>query len=170
MIVLALCGLPGSGKSTLARELERVTGWQRLDRDALRARHFDYGGYTSVDKQVLALHMRGEMRAWLARGASVILDGMTFSSARERAAFAQDAAAGGAHWRIVWLDCERTVARERIAMDAHHPARDRTPALVDEVASRFEPPTDALRLNASQSVDQLVRTVLATVTENRHAS
>lgn len=163
-IVIAMCGLPGSGKSTLARALQDHTGWTRLDRDALRAELFADGGYADDDKAILNRIMRERMSACLTNTRSLILDGMTFSSASERAAFRSDAQAAGADWLLVWLDCPAATARQRVAGDRLHVAMDRTPELVSKVAQRFEAPRESLRLNALDSVPELLRRVLAALT------
>lgn len=160
MHVIALCGLPGSGKSTLAGRLVAQTGWRLLDRDALRGEVFESGGYTDADKEKLAALLQERLAAHLADGRSVILDGMTFSRAQERARFRALAEAHHACWLLVWLDCDPALARERVHRGAPHPASDRDAALVDRVAARFEPPADALHLDATRDVDALCVCVL----------
>lgn len=149
LVMVAFCGLPGSGKSTLAKALEKATGWTRLDRDGLRRDVFPAGGYEDADKRRLAGILTEQLRVVLASGNSVILDGMTLSRADERSRFENIARELDASWLLVWMDCDVTVARTRVAADRHHPAEDRTAALVDDVSRRFEIPGDALRIDAA---------------------
>lgn len=161
-VVVALCGLPGSGKSTLARALAAATGWMRLDRDELRRRVFaDGGGYSDADKRALAAWLCDELAAHAANAESVIVDGMTFSRMEERERFASAAHAAGARWRLVWLDCDAALARERVRDDEHHPATDRTASLVDRVAARFERPVHAIRIDATQPTDAQLGHIIA---------
>ena len=159
MHVIALCGLPGSGKSTLAAALAEVMRWPVLDRDGLRSR-WPKLDYQDVDKRLLNEAMRADMSLHLLGGRSVILDGMTFSRDSERKLFADSARHAGAAWHLVWLACDPAVARERVAASASHPAADRNPGLVDAVHARFEMPTDALRLDARASIDELLAQVV----------
>lgn len=161
--VSAFCGLPGSGKSTLARMLECHTGWRRLDRDALRGRMFSSGGYSHDDKQQLAVVMRGDLQKLLLAGESVILDGMTLSRHAEREEFRQHSVLHGAHWLLVWLDCDVDTAKRRIRFDTAHPAADRNPALVDDVAARFERPVDAWRLDGMLTTNEQLHALLAEI-------
>lgn len=159
--VVAFCGLPGSGKSTLARALSKATGWARIDRDELRRERFPVGGYTDADKRVLDEEMQREMHARLARGEPVILDGMTLSRAVQRDAFHRAALDVGADWLLVWLDCDATLARERVIADRNHPALDRDAALVDRVAATFENPSNAVRIDAALSTATQLQYLLA---------
>lgn len=137
--LLILIGIPGSGKSTLARCLAAQLGWERVDRDAIRAAMFPRCAFT-VDEKSAA----GEA-AWLAvethllAGRSCIVDGMTFADnlQRERARELADLAA--AHHVALMLECPLRVAQARVAAQGGHAAGDRDTQLVQEVASRMAP-------------------------------
>lgn len=158
--VVGLCGLPGSGKSTLARALADATGWLRLDRDAMRREIFSSGGYSDADKAKLAELLRAHTGNVVETGGCVILDGMTLSRASERAGFAGATRAAGGHWLTVWVDCDVMTARARVSAANDHPAMDRDSALVDQVATRFEIPDDALRVDAALPVSVQLERVL----------
>lgn len=166
--VVALCGLPGSGKSTLARALQECLRWQRLDRDRLRGELFGGDGYSREEKLQLADAMRERLRTALLGGDSVILDGMTFSSQAEREMFSRLAESLDAHWQLVWIDCDPETAKARIHRDALHPAVDRTPALVDEVAARFAKPDGALRVDGALDVEAQVQMLLVMLARSAH--
>lgn len=134
-------GLPGTGKSHLVRMLlARRPGLLVLSRDALRAAlvphpTFDAGEKSLVDDIVVS--MAGFL---LARGQSVVIDGMALSSAARVRQFAEAAGAAGATFRLVECSCSEETALRRIAGDSgSHPAGDRSPALYREVRQRFQP-------------------------------
>lgn len=158
--VVALCGLPGAGKSTLAARLARSTGALHLDRDCLRGEIHVQGGYSAAEKALLNDEMRVRLARHLAAGRSVVLDGMTLARETDRVRFRTVAQREGARWLLAWLDCPLEQARERVAADVHHPAGDRSPALVDVVAARFELPSEGMRLDARRSPGELEAEVL----------
>jgi thymidylate kinase len=55
----------------------------------------------------------------------------------------------------LWLDCPIDTAMARVAAQPH-PAADRSPELVREVAQRFERPDDALRIDATLSLEEMI--------------
>lgn len=151
--LVVLVGLPGSGKSTLARRLCSREGPALVDRDVLpEKRESKAAANAAVFRQAAAL---------LRRGRSVVIDGMTFARASERRRARQVARRCGARCVEIFLACPPALARERVRTDRGHPARDRTPALVDEVSRRFVPVgPDAVRLDARRHIDALVTAAL----------
>lgn len=154
-------GLPGAGKSTLARALQRRLGAARVDRDALRARRFPGEPVTAAHKRVASAEVWREAAALLRARRSVIVDGMTFAGGADRRHAAALARRLRARCRAIYLDCPPELARRRVARALRHPASDRTPALVTEVAARFEPVgREALRLDATKPAGALARAAL----------
>jgi len=153
-LAVILVGLPGSGKSTLARHLCERFGLVLVDRDALRAELFPECRYTEAEKLAANRAVLARLRQHCARGESCIVDGMTFGRQGEREAARAVIAEHGARLLMLWLDCPVEIAVERVT-DQAHPARDRSPALVREVAARFEPPEDAVRIDATLSAAEI---------------
>jgi len=154
--LVALIGLPGAGKSELARAIAAEKDWPIVDRDAFPRPTFDDAGKAeATDAAFTAL------REALLQGRSCILDGMTLSSAQQRARVREIARECAAQTVLIWLDCPVDVAIARVAAQADHPSRDRSAALVREVAVRFtQPERDVLRLDARRATRDLLPLVL----------
>jgi predicted kinase len=139
-MLIVFRGLPGTGKSFLVHRLVRKrAGILVLSRDTLRAGMiaeptFTQGEKTLVDDLVVA------MAAFLlARGHSVVIDGMALSSAARVEQLASVAEAAGKAVRLIECVCSQRTALARIASDAGaHLAGDRGEKLYAEVKARFE--------------------------------
>ena len=153
--VVALVGLPGSGKSVLAARLV-PRGFALIDRDAIRAQLFPECAFTPAEKQAANQAVLATLRAHCVAGRESLLDGMTFGRRREREAVRAIAMELGFRFIALWLDCPVDMAAARVAAQPHL-AADRGPALVREVAARFEPPEDAVKLDATLPLDEMVR-------------
>lgn len=164
-LVVALVGLPGSGKSTLAGPLCARFGLRLIDRDALRAELFHDCGFTAEEKEAANTAVFEQLHRHCSQGKSCLIDGMTFGRATERSAARVIAGDLGAQFLALWLDCPVELAVARVATDIH-PAKDRNAKLVREVAARFEPPLDALRLDATlpaAEIQQIAARLVAAV-------
>lgn len=158
--MVVLIGLPGSGKSTLAAALCQRFSLALIDRDCIRERLFPDCRFTEAEKRAANQGVLEALRENCAVGTSSLLDGMTFGRERERQAVRCIAAEHGFGCVMLWLDCPVDLAMARVARQSH-PAADRTPQLVREVAGRFEEPSDALRLDAALPAAELLQRVLA---------
>lgn len=163
--LILLIGLPGAGKSTLALALAPHLRAAIVDRDAIRAQRFPGA---PVDPRITALAnavMEDRIRARLAGGDTVIVDGRTWASSHERRRLVELGRDAGAVIEQIWIDVPVAVAIERVETSrAAHPASDRDAALVREVAARFEPPgPEALQLDGRRAAAELVEAVLARV-------
>ena len=158
--VVVLAGLPGSGKSTLASYLCERFDLTLIDRDEIRDQLFPDCRFTEMEKQAANQAVLEQLRLNCAAGTSSLLDGMTFGRESERRAVRTIAAEHGYGCMVLWLDCPADVAAERVAQQ-RHPAADRSPQLVREVAGRFEKPGDAVRLDAALSMEEVRRRAAA---------
>jgi len=152
--VLLLTGLPGSGKSTLARFLAARFALEVIDRDRIRADLFPECSFSAAEKQAANTAVFAALRTQCLAGRSSLLDGMTFSRESERETARSIAVQHGFSCLILWIDCPVELAIIRVQAGGHA-ARDRDASLVREVAARFEPPEDALRIDASMQMHEI---------------
>jgi predicted kinase len=172
-VVVALIGLPGAGKSVVASALVEQLGLRRVCRDAIRRGMFPRCSYSFAEKRAAFRAMLLALEINCMLDESSVIDGVTFS--RRRDLLRVDAAIRRYHFTPVpiFLDCPPDVARARIAADVannRHLARDRTPEIVTEVLTRFDPPPpNALVINAALPAAEVCRLAVQAVTEQRMA-
>lgn len=161
-LLLVLIGLPGAGKTSLARALAPLLPAVIVDRDAIRARCCPGAAANAQTNAVANAEMAREIGQRLRAGANVIADGRSYALDIDRCRMAELALAAGARVRFIWLDVSLELAEWRVTQSrAAHPASDRTPRLVQEVAARFEDVEDrALQLDGSLPVEMLADKVL----------
>lgn len=137
MLVL-MAGLPATGKSTLARALAQRSKGVVLDKDIIRSTLFPpaYVEYSAEQDDFCVGLMRQTADYLLDRHPYlyVFLDGRTFSQR-----YQIESAIEGAAWRIIECVCREETARERLAKDTGHPARNRNFDLYLRVREQFEP-------------------------------
>ena len=164
-LVVALIGLPGAGKSVVAHALEQELGLRRVCRDTVRAAMFPQCSYTYAEKRAAmrAVLLAVEVNCLL--GVGSVVDGVTFSRRRDLERLDHTLASHRVLSLPLFLDCPPELARERVAHDlatGRHVAMDRSPALVDEIMARFEPPPPTcVVLDARLPRDELVAAALA---------
>lgn len=163
-------GVAGSGKTTvgqaLARRLTAATThrWTFADADDLHA------------PTALAAMGRGEpltdadRAPWLARLGALVRerlgggDALVLACSALRAAYREAISADDPRVAVVWLDAppDRLAARlaARLAEDRSNPVG---PSLLPSQLATLEPPTDALRLDATLPVEALVQAAEALV-------
>lgn len=164
-LVVALIGLPGAGKSVVAAAFEREFGLRRVCRDTIRAAMFPQCSYSYAEKSAAmrAVLLAVEVNCMLGSGS--VIDGVTFSRHRDLERLDRTLAPHRVLSLPLFLDCPPDVARRRVAHDiatGRHLALDRSPALVDEIMARFEPPpATCVVIDATLPKDALVAAALA---------
>lgn len=154
--LVALIGLPGAGKSRLAHALSKAKRWPIVNRDSFHREQFDEDGKAAATDAAFAA-----LKEELLQGRNCILDGMTLSSSQQRTRVREVARDCAAQAVLIWLDCPVEVAIARVAAQSDHPAKDRSAALVREVAARFaQPEKDVLRVDARCETSDLLAQLL----------
>ncbi len=134
-------GLPGTGKSTLVqRLLERRTDFLVLSRDVMRRAIFPSPTYSSQEKSMVDELIASMAGFLLDRGKSVVINGMSLSSAAAVDRLVEVAVSRGLAARIIECVCRQETSLARIKGDGgSHPAGDRGEYLYFEVKARFQP-------------------------------
>jgi len=166
-VVIPLVGLPGAGKSTLAGALAAAFGLRLVSRDVIRDALFPECRYTPTEQRAAFRAVVLAVEVNCALGVGSVIDGMTFSRAADLERVDELALRYDALAVPIWLDVPPHVARERIARDltrGAHPAADRNPELVAQVARRFEaPPPTVAAIDASLPVEAVREQAFAIV-------
>ena len=143
-MLILMAGLPGTGKSHVAQALANILDAIILSKDTARHALFapDQVEYsTAQDDYVIDVLLETASSVWKKDPRKrIILDGRTFSRESQRTHVIRFAEEHGQRWKIVECICPESLAKERLAAgDPTHPAANRTPALYDEMKSRWEP-------------------------------
>lgn len=112
-MLIVVCGLPGVGKTSVARRITDRTGGTLLRTDVVRKELHPDPSYTADETESVYDELFDRARALAADG-PVVLDG-TFREARHRSRAKRAAEAVGSEFRLVKVECEEAVVRERIA-------------------------------------------------------
>jgi adenylylsulfate kinase len=147
-MLILMAGLPGTGKSTVARELAERLEAVVLSKDVVRHALFppalvEYSA--AQDDFVVEVLLLAASYLWSVHPTrTIILDGRTFSRAAQRQQVISFAVGARQTWRIVECVCDDQTAKVRLDQPfSDHPARNRTPALYDQVKARWEPIAEA---------------------------
>lgn len=146
-------GVAGSGKTTIGRALANSLGWPFVDADDYHSREniarMRRGlPLTDADRVPWLAALHGVIARALDRRESLVL---ACSALKERY---RVALAGGLRTvRFVYLTAPEAVLRDRLANRTDHFAR---PNLLDSQLATLEPPADALEIDATLPVDQIV--------------
>ena len=151
--VVVITGVSGSGKSTVGRALAERLSWRFHDADDLHSPE-------NVERMRQGLPLTDAMRApWLARVRGVIEDavhdrtGAVIACSALKARYRTLLSDGLSSVRFVFLNASRELLLERLTNRRGHFA---SPKLLDSQIDALEPPADALTLDASSPVAELV--------------
>ena len=146
-------GVAGSGKTTIGRALATALRWRFVDAD-------DYHSPEHIAKMHRGIPLSDADRApWLETLHGVIAraldrrEPMVLACSALKESYRRTLMDGRRGIRLVHLTAPEAVLRQRLADRPDHFAR---PSLLDSQVATLEPPVDALVLNATQPIDQLV--------------
>lgn len=135
--LIVVCGLPGVGKSTVAGWIaDRVDG-VHLRTDEIRKELFPDPEYSAAETETVYETMFDRGRAALARGRSAVLDA-TFKRRRHRGDAPRVAREMDVPWRLVKVDAEPAVVRERISARTDD-VSDADVDIYEQFRAEFEP-------------------------------
>ncbi|WP_208023537.1 AAA family ATPase [Halorussus pelagicus] len=110
---VVVCGLPGVGKTTVAEDVaERLDG-RLLRTDVVRKDILDDPDYTEEEGRMVYRELFERAGDTVEAGRSVVLDG-TFKDAADRERALELAESLDARFRLVKVECDESVVRERI--------------------------------------------------------
>ncbi len=111
--LVVVCGLPGVGKTTVAEQVaERLDGLL-LRTDVIRKEILSDPDYTEEESRMVYRELFDRARRTVEDGRSVVLDG-TFKDAADRDRATELSASLGVDFRLVAVECDEDVVRERI--------------------------------------------------------
>lgn len=136
-MLVVVCGLPGVGKTTVSAEIAARIGATRLRSDVVRKELFPDPEYTDAEAWAVYRELVDRARGILERGDPVVLDA-TFHRAEYRDLVLETARDLGAELRVVKVECEDMVVRERIAA-REGDASDATVEIYEFFRETYEP-------------------------------
>jgi gluconokinase len=156
-MVIVVMGVSGSGKSTVGRRLAERCGGSFADADAYHPERNVKkmaGGIplTEEDRQPWLRALRDAIQGWLEGGGLHVLACSALTEASRR-----QLGIDGDRVRLVFLHGSFEVIHARMKQRAHF----MPPELLQSQFDTLEPPRDALRLDVTQTVDQVVEAVMA---------
>jgi gluconokinase len=156
-IVIVLMGAAGAGKTTVGRRLAEQLGWAFLDGDAVHpieniAKMSRGTPLTDEDRRPWLQALRESVCGWSAQDANAVLAASLLTRAHRAAVLAEYEA----QIRLVYLRVSRLLLRERLAARTSHFAG--VPLLESQLAL-LEEPQNALVLDGSEPVEQLVQAI-----------
>ena len=155
--VVIVIGVTGSGKTTVGVALAQRVGWRFHDADDLHSPE-------SIERMRRGIGLTDELRApWLARVRAVIEnaigdgEGAVIACSALKERYRTVLAHGLPGIRFVLLTAPPEVLRKRLAERKNHFAG---PSLLDSQLKTLEIPRDALVVDATREVDEIVDTIV----------
>lgn len=132
-----VCGVPGVGKSTVAGWIADHLDAVHLRTDEIRKELFPDPDYTERETQTVYETLVDGGRAALARGESAVLDA-TFKRSTHRTDALRMARDIGVPWRVVKVEADPAVVRDRIRRRTDDPS-DADVGIYEQFRKEFDP-------------------------------
>lgn len=138
-----MVGYPGSGKTTTSLIIKELTGAVHIWADHERGKMFEKPTHDKAESRQLYDVLNGRVSNLLAKGKSVIFD-TNFNFYKDRQYMRDIAAGHGADVKLLWVQTDKQVAKERATHITHsyrNGYKVRMPGEhFDRMASNLEPP------------------------------
>ncbi|HXT61667.1 MAG TPA: gluconokinase [Pyrinomonadaceae bacterium] len=154
-MIVVLMGVTGSGKTTVGKALAEALGWKYLDAD-------EFHSATNVAKMRAGVPLNdADRKPWLASLASAIDNHLRAGNSAVLACSAlkqtyRDVLSISDEVRWVYLNGDRETIAERLLERRDHYMN---PELLDSQFETLEEPKDALEIDVTMSVDDVVRRI-----------
>ncbi len=155
-MVIILMGVSGAGKTTIGKRLAQVLGWRFLEGDDFHppanvAKMSSGQALTDEDRAPWLERLRQAIAEALAQGEDVVL-----ACSALRQAYRERLTVDAARVRWVYLWAPREVIAQRLAQRTGH---FMPPSLLDSQLQTLEAPSDALRVDVTAGLDEVVATL-----------
>lgn len=152
---IIVMGVSGAGKTIVGQTLARAIGWTFADADDFhsaenKAKMHRGIGLTDADRAPWLASLRAHLERELAAGHRIVLACSALKQAY-RESLTPPGTTGGV--RFVYLRVPRSVLHQRLA-DRHHAFA--TPALLDSQLATLEEPNDALDVDGTRPIPEIV--------------
>lgn len=159
--VIVIMGVSAAGKTAVGEALARALGWRFVEGDdyhsaANKAKMHRGEGLTDEDRKPWLLALHDVIAQAIDRGDHIVLACSALKQWYRDMLVPEDAPPGSV--RFAFLNVPRDVLEER-ARQRHHPFA--TPALLDSQLATLEPPRDAVWLDGTRSIPEIVDAALA---------
>jgi len=154
-MIVVLMGVTGSGKTTVGRALAKSLGWKYLDAD-------EFHPAPNVAKMRAGVALNdADREPWLKHLARTISDSLQVGDSAVLACSAlkqsyRDTLSIGDEVCFVYLNGDRETIAERLQARSDHYMN---PKLLDSQFDTLEEPKDALEIDATLPVDDIVRKI-----------
>ncbi|MEJ5946362.1 ATP-binding protein [Pseudokineococcus basanitobsidens] len=140
-LVVLMCGVAGSGKTAYAQSLERQGHvrlsideevWRRFGRYDVDYDESDYASFSQIAEEALC----ARLLELIADGRDVVLD-LSFWRRASREQYKRLIESAGGRWRLVYLQAEPYVLRQRLAERAQRFDANAAFPITEEVLAGF---------------------------------
>ncbi len=137
-----MLGYPGAGKTTTAKVIQKLTGFEILSSDEVRAQLFPNSQFTKAEHDELYKVINDKAQQLLSDGKSVIYDANLnrYAHRQEKYDFCETHSVKPV---LIWVQTDKDIAKQRAAHESREhlwPPNETPEAMFDRIANILEPP------------------------------